>query len=82
MPNSSVFVEIIIISNVGQMWKILVSTQNKHKPTLKTADSGCKLTDDRSHKVRYNDPVVGNFHIYLVIQAYTLLNKIIFICSA
>ena len=36
-------------------WKILTSTQNKHKPTLKTADSGCNLTDDRSHKIQYND---------------------------
>ena len=61
MPKSSVFIE--IIGNVGQMWKIFVSTQNKHKPTLKTADSGCNLTDDRSHKVQYNDPVIGNFHI-------------------
>ena len=58
---SSVFVE--IIDNVGQVWKILTSTQNKHKPTLKTVDSGCNLTDDRSHKVQYNDPVVCNFHI-------------------
>ena len=33
MPKSSVFVE--IIDNVGQEWKILTSTQNKHKPTLK-----------------------------------------------
>ena len=40
------------------MWKILASTQNKHKPTLKTADSGCNLTDDRSHKVQHNDPVI------------------------
>ena len=40
MPKSSVFVE-IIIGNVGQMWKIFALTQNKHKPTLKTADSGC-----------------------------------------
>ena len=47
MPESSVFVEITDI--VGQEWKILTSTQNKHKPTLKTADSGCNLTDDRSH---------------------------------
>ena len=53
-----VFVE--IIDNVGQKWKILTSTQNKHKPTLKTADSGCHLTDDRSHKIQYNDPVIGN----------------------
>ena len=59
MPKSSVFVE-IIIDNVGQKWKILTSTQNKHKPTLKTADSGCNLTDD---KIQYNDPVVCNFHI-------------------
>ena len=63
MPKSSVFVE--IIDNVGQEWKILTSTQNKHKPTLKTADSGCNLTDDRSHKVQYNDPVICNFHICL-----------------
>ena len=49
MPRSSVFVE--IIDNVGQEWKILTLTQNKHKPTLKTAQSGCNLTDDRSHKV-------------------------------
>ena len=61
MPKSSVFVE--IIANVGQMWKIFALTQNKHKPTLKTVDSGCNLTDDRSHKVQYNDPVIGNFHI-------------------
>ena len=62
MPKSSVFVE--IIGNVGQMWKIPALTQNKHKPTLKTADSGCNLTDDRSHKLQYyNDPVIGNFHI-------------------
>ena len=52
MPKSSVFVE--IIGNVGQKWKILTLTQNKHKPTLKTADSGCNLTDDGSHKVQYN----------------------------
>ena len=32
MPNNSVFVE--IVDNVGQKWKILTSTQNKHKPTL------------------------------------------------
>ena len=51
MTKSCVFVE--IVGNVGQMWKILASTQNKHKPTLKTADSGCNLIDDRSHKV-YN----------------------------
>ena len=44
-----VFVE--IIDNVGQKWKILTSTQNKHKPTLKTADSGChQMTDP----IRYN----------------------------
>ena len=49
MPRSSIFVE--IIDNVGHEWKILTSTQNKHKPTLKTANSGCNLTDDRSHKV-------------------------------
>ena len=49
MPRSSVFVE--MIDNVGQEWKILTSTQNKHKPTLKTAESGCNLRDDRSHKV-------------------------------
>ena len=49
-----------IIYNVGQ---ILTLTQNKQKPTLKTADSGCNLTDDRSHKMQYNDPVIGNFHI-------------------
>ena len=49
MPRSSVFVQ--IIDNVGQEWKILTSTQNNHKPTLKTAESGCNLTDDRSHKV-------------------------------
>ena len=61
MPKSSVFVE--IIDNVGQKWKILTSTQNKHKPTSKTTDSGCNLTDDRSHKVQYNDPVICNFHI-------------------
>ena len=59
---SSVFVE--IIDNVGQKWKILASTQNKHKPTSKTADSGCNLTDDRSHKIQFNDPVICNFHIY------------------
>ena len=35
MPKSSVFVE--IIDNGGQKWKILTSTQNKHK---QTADSG------------------------------------------
>ena len=58
---SSVFVE--IIGNVGQKWKILTSTLNKYKPTLKTADSGCNLTDDRFHKIQYNDPVIGNFHI-------------------
>ena len=40
-----------IIDNVGQEWKILTSTQNKHKPTLKTADSGCNLTDDRSRNL-------------------------------
>ena len=49
MPKSSVFVE--IIDNVGQKWKILTSKQNKLKPTLKTADSGCNLTDDRSNKI-------------------------------
>ena len=37
MPKSSVSVE--IIDNVGQKWKILTSTQNKHKPTLKTVDT-------------------------------------------
>ena len=52
-----------IIYNVGQ---ILALTQNKQKPTLKTADSGCNLTDDRSHKMQYNDPVIGNFHINFV----------------
>ena len=57
----SVFVE--IIGNVGQMWKILTSAQNKHKPTLKKADSGCNLADDR---LQYNDPVIGNFHINFV----------------
>ena len=46
MPRSSIFVD-----NVGHEWKILTSTQNKHKPTLKTVNSGCNLTDDRSHKV-------------------------------
>ena len=61
MPKSSVFVE--IIDNVGQKWKILTSTQNKLKPTLKTADSGRNLTDDRSHKIQYNDPLIGNFQI-------------------
>ena len=60
MPKSSVFVE--IIDNAGQKWKVLTLTQNKHK-RLKTADSGCNSTHDRSHKVQYNDPVIGNFHI-------------------
>ena len=61
MPKSSVFVE-IIDNIIGQKWKILTLTQNKHKPTLKTADSGCYLTDDRSNKIQYNDPVISNFH--------------------
>ena len=62
MPKSSVFVE--IIGNVGQKWKNLTSTQKyRHKPILKTSDSVCNLTDDRSHKVQYNYPIIGNFHI-------------------
>ena len=62
MPKSSVFVE--IIDSIGQTWKILTLTQNKHiKLTLRTVDSGCNLTDDRSHKIQYNDPVISNFHI-------------------
>ena len=29
-----------------------------YNPTLKTADSGYNLTDDRSHKIQYNDPII------------------------
>ena len=32
VPKNSVFVE--IIDNVGQEWKILTSTQNKHKQRI------------------------------------------------
>ena len=63
----------VVVEIIGQKGKILTSTQGKHKPTLKAAESGCNLIDNKSHKIQYNDPVIGNFHILLISIMYTYI---------
>ena len=43
--------------------KTLLSIQSKHDSHENRVGSGHKLSDDRSHKVQYGDPIIGHFHI-------------------
>ena len=52
------------------MWQLEKSVFVEiNKVSIKTTDGGYNLTDNRSHKIQYNDPVIGNFHICPIIQA-------------
>ena len=58
MPKSIHFTPV-----VHQNGKTLLSIQSKHDSHENRVGSGHNLSDDRSHKVQYGDPIIGYFRI-------------------
>ena len=58
MPKSIHFAQV-----VHQKGKTLLLIQSKHDSHENRVGSGHNLSDDRSHKVQYGDPIIEHFAI-------------------